>query len=478
MDAAVSPQALSFRDPDGFVVRDQGRILRAVAFAKAGQTRALLAAPGMIRLIAEWAVPRTVELPQPPTRFLAPEPGAQSQPPSWLWLEHEELAFPVYPHEISALQLYDSGALTLRLAIEAAEQGWVLKDASAWNVLYSQGKPVFVDFLSFEREDPTGTWVAYGQFVRHFLLPLLVYRHLGITPPEVFLTNRDGLTPDRVSGLLSGLRLLSPTALELVTLPKWLSRSGSRRIAADATRRPKRFAPEVARSILLRTLHRLQRMLEGLKPDVGNLQSTWAAYEEDRGHYSEPDLVAKREFVREHLGDSQTVLDLGCNAGEFSLLAAEAGRTVLATDSDHAALLRLHARVPVGKALITSMLLNIARPTPAIGWENREVGSFLERAAGQFDCVLVLGLLHHLLVSERASLPMLMDLLDRLNPKRLILEWVDPKDPRFRQLAGLNAALYRGLDAEQMENYLGAKFRLMAKSPLPSAARVMYLWCR
>jgi hypothetical protein len=124
------------------------------------------------------------------------------------------------------------------------------------------------------------------------------------------------------------------------------------------------------------------------------------------------------------------------------------------------------------------MLLNIARPTPAIGWENREVGSFLERAAGQFDCVLVLGLLHHLLVSERASLPMLMDLLDRLNPKRLILEWVDPKDPRFRQLAGLNAALYRGLDAAQMEAYLGNKFRLIAKAPLPSAARVMYLWCR
>jgi len=476
MDAAVNSQALSFRDPDGFVLRDQGRILRVVAAAKAEQTRSLLASPWMQKLMAEGAVPRTVDLPQPPSQGLGPQSNLEQQ--ARVWLEHEELAFPVYPHEITALQLHDAGALTLRLAIEAAEQGWVLKDASAWNVLYSQGRPVFVDFLSFDREEPSGTWVAYGQFVRHFLLPLLVYRHLGITPSEVFLTNRDGLTPERVSGLLSGLRLLSPTAFELVTLPKWLSRSGSRRIAADAAREPRRFAPEVARSILLRTLRRLQRMLEGLRPDVGNLQSTWAAYEEERGHYSEPDLVAKREFVRQHLGDSQTVLDLGCNAGEFSLLAAEGGRKVLATDADHAALLRLHARVAGGRAAITPMLLNIARPTPAIGWENREVGSFLERATGQFDCVLVLGLLHHLLVSERASLPMLMDLLDRLNPKRIILEWVDPQDPRFRQLAGLNAALYRGLAAAQMEAYLANKFRLVAKAPLPSAARVMYLWCR
>jgi SAM-dependent methyltransferase len=470
MDAAVNAEALSWRDPAGFVVRDQGRILRAVSLEKAAQTRSLLAAPWMQSLMAKGLVPRTAELTGPPPVL------ADAQ--DWAWLEHEEIAFPCYPHEITATQLYEAADLTLTLAIAAAEQGWALKDASAWNVLHSRGRPVFVDFLSFDRAEPTGVWVAYGQFVRHFLLPLLLFKRLGMTPAEVFLASRDGVAPERAAALLSRLSLCSPTAIELVVLPKWLSRSGSRLIATQSAQQARRFDPVVAKSIVLRTLRRLRRLLERLHPDLSRRHSVWAAYEEERGHYSEPDLEAKREFVRQHLGASRSVLDLGANAGEFSFLANEHGATVVAADYDHAALLRLHTRMNGATRRVTPLVLDISRPTPAIGWENREVASFLERAAGRFDCVLALGLLHHLLVSERASLSMLASLLDRLDPKQVILEWVDPNDPRFRQLAGLNAGLYRNLDAKAMEAQLGKKFRLIAKSPLPSAARVMYLWSR
>jgi SAM-dependent methyltransferase len=468
MDAVANGAALSWRDPDGFVVRDQGRILRAIVAEKAEQTRALIQSPWMMALIAEGLVPKTIELRTPPPQHVG----------HWLWLQHDELAFPCYPHEITALQLYDAGQLTLRIAIDAAQHGWMLKDASAWNVLFSRGRAVFVDLLSFDRQEPTGAWIAYGQFVRNFLLPLLLYRRLGITPTEVFLTNRDGITPERANALLPGVRLLSPIALELVVLPKMLARSGSRLIATQSKGKVRRFDAEIGKSIFLRTLHRLQRLMERLEPDPSRLRSIWAGYEQERDHYSESDLHAKREFVRQNLGEGRTVLDLGCNAGEFSLLAAEANMSVVATDSDHAALERLYARVRGRNAQIMPVMLNIGRPTPAIGWENREVASFLERARGEFDCVLVLGLMHHLLVSERATLPMLVDLLDRLDPKRVILEWVDPKDQKFRQLAGLNAALYANLDAAQMENCFKQKYRLVLKSPLPNAARVMYLWSR
>jgi hypothetical protein len=67
-----------------------------------------------------------------------------------------------------------------------------------------------------------------------------------------------------------------------------------------------------------------------------------------------------------------------------------------------------------------------------------EVESFLDRGLGHFDCVLALGLFHQLLVSERATLVMIINLLQRLNPKRIILEWVDPVDPKFRQLAAFD----------------------------------------
>jgi SAM-dependent methyltransferase len=470
MTIRFESEILSWRDPDGFVVNFQGRILRAVHVDKLAQTRELLHAPWMRQLIAERVVPQTVEVVAPPDLTAAGGP--------WFWLEHDVVSFPCYPQEITALQLYDSALLTLRIALEAASHGWVLKDASASNVLHSNGRPVFVDLLSFEKEKLAPTWIAYGQFVRNFLLPLLLYQKLGITPPDVFLGNRDGVTPERAYELLHGTQLLSPSVLEHVLLPKWLTRAGGRLIEAQSKHVPKPVNIEIRKELLLGTLRRLQRTLERLCPLKKKSQSVWQEYEEDRLHYTERDLAAKVGFVRDHLGKGRTVLDLGCNAGEFSLIAAALGKTVVAADGDHPALSRLYARIRGKGMSITPVMLNIGRPTPALGWANSEVASFLDRAAGHFDCVLVLGLIHHLLVSERATLSMLTELLDGLRPKSIILEWVDPRDPKFRQLAGLHGALYSHLNEARLEESLKTKFHMAAKLPLLCATRIMYLWHR
>lgn len=464
------PVALSWRDPDGFVIKVDGRILRAVSAEKAEQTRVLLREPWVVKRIAEGQLPATIEVPRPAQ--------LEEYGDRYIWLAHAELAMPCYPHEITALQLYDSGALTLSIAIDAAEHGWVLKDASAWNVLHSRGKAVFIDFLSFDRQASSSTWMAYGQFVRHFLLPLLLYRKLGITPPEVFIANRDGMTPERVYQLVGPSRLMSAMAMELVLLPKWLTRAGSQLIAERKTQPARSVDKALARDLVLHTLRRLERVLKRLLPEQSGRESLWENYEEGRAHYSDVDLAAKKDFVREQLDSSSTVLDLGCNAGEFSLLAAEGGRDVVAADFDHSALSRFYARIRGQSKGVAPLMLNIARPTPAVGWENVETPSFLERAHGRFDCVLALGLVHHLIVSDRATLDLVAQLFDRLGPKSVIVEWIDPKDQKFAQLAGFNASLYSALDEAAFEKSMGLKFSLVAKMPLPCATRVMYLWRR
>jgi SAM-dependent methyltransferase len=439
-----------------------------VAPDKAPQVKSLLRERWYTELAREALLPETIEI----------GPPELEHADDWVWFEHRVLEFPCYPHEITALQLFDAALLTLRVAIQAVQHGWMLKDASAWNILYSRGRPVFVDLLSFEPFEATGNWLGYGQFVRHFLLPLLLHRELGITPAEVFLAGRDGITPERASRLLQGLQRASLVALEFVVLPKMLSRAGSRRLGSQGTRKPRTFDRDMAGELVLGTLRRLQRKVETLRPDWRAARSTWQRYEEERAHYSDVDLTAKKEFVRQAVAGSTSVLDLGCNAGEFSLAAAECGCSVVAADFDHPALSRLYSRVRGTGTAITPILLDIGRPTPAVGWENREVASFLDRAVGQFDCILALGLLHHLLVSERATLGMLAELFDRLNPQRLVVEWVDPKDKKFQQLAGVNQALYGGLDAASMEACLERKFRLVSKLMLPCGTRVMYLWTR
>ena len=468
MSAEPSNHPLSWRDPDGFVARVDGRILRAVSIDKADQMRRLLAAPWLTRLVQEGSIPHTVELANPP-KFME---GMDR----FIWLEHVALAFPCYPHEITAMQLYDSAQLTLKIAIEAAQDGWILKDASAWNVLFSDGRPVFVDLLSFEPCLPGEAWAPYGQFIRHFLLPLMLHRRLCITPDEIFSVNRDGITPERASQLLRGMSLASSAAFEYILLPKWLKNSGGRKIEAESAGKKSTFGAALSRDLLLSTLRRLLRKLTKLQPDLRVTDSVWKRYEEDRLHYSQQDLVAKERFVREHVQSGGTVLDLGCNAGEYSLLAAERAEAVVSADFDHPALSRLYMRVRGQGRKITPVVLNVGRPTPAVGWLNREIPSFIERGAGKFDCILMLGLIHHLLVSERASLMMLAELINRLGPQRVIVEWVDPKDPKFRQLAGLNAPLYNHLEAAALERCMDRNFQLIAKLRLPSGTRVMYLW--
>jgi len=151
----TTERAGSWRDPSGFVWLSGGRILRAVVPEMVDALRELLDAPWYQARVAAGVVPGT--------RWLAENAALPNHPQAeqFVWLEHEALGFPCYPHEFTALQLYDAAKLTLSLAIEALEQGWVLKDASAWNVLFDNGKPVFATFFLLRGCD-LKTRLAFG----------------------------------------------------------------------------------------------------------------------------------------------------------------------------------------------------------------------------------------------------------------------------------------------------------------------------
>ena len=73
-------------------------------------------------------------------------------------------------------------------------------------------------------------------------------------------------------------------------------------------------------------------------------KSRWVEYESSREHYGAEDLRQKAEFVRDALADPAipSVLDLGCNTGEYSVLAANLGKSVVAADADDASIQRLY----------------------------------------------------------------------------------------------------------------------------------------
>ncbi|MGB6721014.1 MAG: methyltransferase type 12, partial [Terracidiphilus sp.] len=181
-----------------------------------------------------------------PTEFVdaGTNPGAAK---AELELRHPRIDPISYPWEWTPAQWRAAAELTLRVAGAAIDAGWTLKDATPLNVLFLGARPVFVDVLSFERRDPHATvWLAYGQFVRTFLLPLVALKYLS-WPLQATLFWRDGYEPGSLYRALPKRHRLNPDLFDVVTLAALLEGKGGR--PQKAGRAPSAADPELAAHI-------------------------------------------------------------------------------------------------------------------------------------------------------------------------------------------------------------------------------------
>ena len=270
--------ATSFRDPAGCCCLIGDRVLRWISADHAPAFEAFLATPTAQQFIAGRQLVSVRKLPpaeRESLKGLAGLPDVFAATGNGEVFEHERVEFPSYPCEWPAEMLHAAGQLTLNLARTTLADGHGLKDATPDNVLFRGTQPVFVDLLSFEKRatgDPV--WKPYAQFVRMFLLPLLVHQRWGLPLADLFVAHRNGLEPEAVYRLCGPLRRLFPPFLEWVSLPTWLSRRGEDH-AAHRERRVDN--PEKAGFILEMTLKRLERALEKVRPRR-NATSTWSDY--------------------------------------------------------------------------------------------------------------------------------------------------------------------------------------------------------
>jgi ribosomal protein L11 methylase PrmA len=168
------------------------------------------------------------------------------------------------------------------------------------------------------------------------------------------------------------------------------------------------------------------------------------------------------------------VLDVGGNTGVYSRIAAEGGADVVALDVDLQAA-DLNWQTAYDRRLtILPVVADFARPTPSVGWQNNENESLLSRANGQFDCVLMLGVLHHLLVADQIPLVAVVDQLAQITRRWAILEWVPKGDSQFAGLCRGREELYAHLDQEYFVRILSSRFTIRNQGCLPNG-RTMWL---
>jgi hypothetical protein len=446
----------SYRDPSGFVYYRDGRVFRQIHESYA-RTFRKIDQSGLLADLTErqWIVPhRTVD------QKLAFDRQAE------LVLEAEKIAFISYPYEWSFRQLTDAAHRTLQIQKLALQKGFSLKDASAYNIQFWHGEPVLIDLLSFEEYVPGKPWVAYQQFCRHFLGPLLLMAHTDLRLNQLLRDNVDGLPLDLVSRLLPKRTYASlPVLLHIHLHARNQRRFGGKPEPAREAR-----LESTAFLALIDNLDGLIRSLS-LKRD----QTEWEKYYSFT-NYSPKAFARKKKIVASFLGEikPQSVWDLGGNTGEFSRIASDRGSQTVCFDIDPLAVEENYRQVREKKETdLLPLIQDLGNPSPAIGWALQERQSLVER--GPADLVMALALVHHLCLSQNIPLAQLADFCRQIG-RHLIVEFVPKRDSKVQILLATREDIFPDYDEENFEKAFSRHFRIMRKETVGAGSvRTLYL---
>jgi len=449
----------SFRDPAGFVFRRDGTLFRQVNRVHAEAYERLRTSGLADELIGSSLLV--------PHEEVDVEPADPAE--AYRVIRPELVPFVSYPYEWSFSQLRDAALLTLRIQSAALDRGMSLRDASAYNVQFRGSRPVFIDTLSFEDAVEGRPWVAYRQFCQHFLAPLALMSYRDARLGQLARVHLDGVPLDLAASLLPARARTRPgLLLHLVSHAK-----SQRKHAADAER-PEGRAATMSERALRGLLDSLRGAIEGLSlpSDEG---STWSGYYEGAGHYDDEAMAAKERIVGSFLDElaPATVWDLGANVGRFSKVAVARGATTVAFDVDHAVVDATYREAhEAGDDRLLPLVLDLANPSPAIGWANAERQTLAER--GPADAVLALALVHHLAIGDNAPLTAVVDLLADLG-RAVVVEFVPKEDVMVRRLLATREDVFPGYAVEPFERAFGQRFDVLHREPLPGSPRILYL---
>ena len=241
-----------------------------------------------------------------------------------------------------------------------------LKDASAYNLQFHQGKPVFIDTLSLEPTREGAPWPAYKQFCQHFLAPLALMALVDIDLGHLLRVYLDGVPLPLASALLPGSTKLKPGLLTHIHLHA----AAQRHFADGQSAKQSEPAPnqKMTRNALLGIIDSLEGTVNGLRWQPRG--TVWGDYYANT-NYSAQSLSQKGQIVAELLAAIEprpaTVWDLGANNGEFSRIATRAGISTVAWDIDPAAVEQNYRQCrETGETLLLPLLQDLTNPRPSL----------------------------------------------------------------------------------------------------------------
>jgi ribosomal protein L11 methylase PrmA len=432
-DDAFDPA--SYRDPAGHVFEHDGRIFRTVTSEGAAEFD-YVRRSGFLAEIERrgWIVA---------TSDVSGRVAAPGGAPAAYVLEHSRLPFISHPYEWSFPALKAAALRHLDLHLEALAKDITLSDASAYNIQFDGARPVFIDVLSLRRYREGEFWVGQRQFCEQFLNPLLLRALLGIPHNSWYRGSLEGISIADMSRLLPLRHRLSWRTLSNISLPARLE-ARARSKPSDALGRA--VARKLPKSAYRYTLVQLRRWIEALKPaDAG--PSVWGDYATVNS-YGGKEQDAKRRFVAAFVEKTRpkVIWDLGCNSGDYSLTALDAGAEIaIGFDLDQLAIEKAFLRAESAGRRFLPLIMDAANPSPDQGWRQSERAGLHRRAKP--DAVLCLAFEHHLALGRNLPLPQVADWITGLG-RSGVIEFVQKSDPTVRRMLMLREDIFTDYSEE------------------------------
>ncbi|MEW5819696.1 MAG: SAM-dependent methyltransferase [Cyanobacteriota bacterium] len=379
-------------------------------------------------------------------------------------IKPELVPFISYPYEWCFSQLKDAALLTLQIQKKALDYGMSLKDASAYNIQFVNGKPIFIDTLSFERYKENTPWVAYRQFCQFFYAPLMLMTYKDIRLSQIMKIYIDGIPVDLASSILPKRTLLNFSCLSNIHLHSKTQKHYENKTIKTSSCKMSKFK-------LLALVDNLETSIKKLKyTPVG---TEWAEYYEIT-NYSDKALIHKKEIVTKFIEDIKPdkVWDLGANRGEFSRISANKGIFTISADIDPASVEKNYLECLKKKERnILPLVLDLTNPSPALGWHNKERLTFFER--GPVNTVLALALIHHLAISNNLPLNTIAEFFSQICTN-LIIEFVPKVDSQVQKILSTRKDIFPDYTLACFENEFSNYFDIIEAKKVDESERVLY----
>jgi SAM-dependent methyltransferase len=302
-----------------------------------------------------------------------------------------------------------------------------------------------------------------------YLYPLLLQALKGVSFQPWLRGSIDGITATQARALMS---LRDRFRRGLFTNVFLHARLEQRDVGGGAAVRREVKRTGAERQLIHANARKMRKLVARL--DWSPASRGWVAYGDDNS-YDEEDARRKDAFVREVAASRPWRLawDLGCNNGRHARIAAEGARHVVALDADEGSIELLYRELKdAGDETILPLTMNVADPSPALGWRGSERKGMLER--GRPDLVLSLALVHHLAIGANIPLREVVEWLAELGAA-LVVEFPTREDPMVQKLlARKRAGLHPDYDRDVFEHRLDESFEVRRSEQLASGTRILY----